>query len=60
MCNNKELHSHGEHHDHEEGHPHSGATSHDHQHDHPSGDANTTGTLISKIDEVIINAKTAN
>lgn len=28
--------------------------------DHPSGDANTTGTLISKIDEVIINAKTAN
>lgn len=28
--------------------------------DQPSGDANTTGTLISKIDEVRINAKTAN
>lgn len=28
--------------------------------DQPSGDANTTGTLISKIDEVAINAKTAN
>ncbi|KAK8321333.1 hypothetical protein V6Z11_A12G094300 [Gossypium hirsutum] len=26
----------------------------------PSGEANTTGTLISKIDEVAINAKTAN
>jgi hypothetical protein len=25
--------------------------------DQPSGDANTTGTLISKINEVIINAK---
>ena len=28
--------------------------------DQPSGEANTTGTLISKIDEVAINAKTAN
>jgi hypothetical protein len=28
--------------------------------DQPSGEANTTGTLISKIDEVTINAKTAN
>lgn len=27
--------------------------------DQPSGEANTTGTLISKIDEVAINAKTA-
>ncbi|KAK8322062.1 hypothetical protein V6Z11_A12G144300 [Gossypium hirsutum] len=26
----------------------------------PSGEANTTGTLISKIDEVAINAKTTN
>lgn len=28
--------------------------------DQPSEEANTTGTLISKIDEVTINAKTAN
>ena len=28
--------------------------------DQPSGEANTTGTLINKIDEVAINAKTAN
>ena len=28
--------------------------------DQPSKEANTTGTLISKIDEVAINAKTAN
>ncbi|KAK9659925.1 hypothetical protein RND81_O138800 [Saponaria officinalis] len=28
--------------------------------DQPSGEANTTGTLISKIDEVAINEKTAN
>ena len=28
--------------------------------DQPSEEANTTGTLISKIDEVAINAKTAN
>ena len=28
--------------------------------DQPSGEANTTGTLISKIAEVAINAKTAN
>lgn len=28
--------------------------------DQPSGEANTTGTLISKINEVAINAKTAN
>ena len=28
--------------------------------DQPSGEANTTGTPISKIDEVAINAKTAN
>jgi hypothetical protein len=28
--------------------------------DQPSGEANTTGTLISKSDEVAINAKTAN
>ena len=28
--------------------------------DQPSGEANTTGTLISKIDEVAINAKMAN
>ena len=28
--------------------------------DQPSGEANTRGTLISKIDEVTINAKTAN
>ena len=28
--------------------------------DQPSGEANTTGTLISNIDEVAINAKTAN
>ena len=28
--------------------------------DQPTGEANTTGTLISKIDEVAINAKTAN
>ena len=28
--------------------------------DQPSGEANTTGTLISKMDEVTINAKTAN
>lgn len=28
--------------------------------DQSSGEANTTGTLISKIDEVAINAKTAN
>ena len=27
--------------------------------DQPSGEANTTGTLINKIDEVTINAKTA-
>lgn len=27
---------------------------------HPSGEEKTTGTLISKIDEVAINAKTAN
>jgi hypothetical protein len=28
--------------------------------DQPSGEANTTGTLINKINEVAINAKTAN
>lgn len=28
--------------------------------DQPSGEANTTGTPINKIDEVAINAKTAN
>ena len=28
--------------------------------DHPSGEANTTGTLINKINEIAINAKTAN
>lgn len=28
--------------------------------DQPSGEANTTGTLINKMDEVAINAKTAN
>jgi hypothetical protein len=28
--------------------------------DQPSGEANTTGTLINKMDEVTINAKTAN
>jgi hypothetical protein len=28
--------------------------------DQPSGEVNTRGTLISKIDEVAINAKTAN
>lgn len=28
--------------------------------DQPSGEANTKGTLINKIDEVAINAKTAN
>lgn len=28
--------------------------------DQPSGEANTTGTLISKINDVAINAKTAN
>jgi hypothetical protein len=28
--------------------------------DQPSEEANTTGTLINKIDEVAINAKTAN
>lgn len=28
--------------------------------DQPSGEANTTGTLINKIDDVAINAKTAN
>lgn len=28
--------------------------------DQPLGEANTTGTLISKINEVAINAKTAN
>ncbi|RDY14670.1 hypothetical protein CR513_00196 [Mucuna pruriens] len=28
--------------------------------DQPSGEANTTGTLINKINEIAINAKTAN
>ncbi|KAK4709240.1 hypothetical protein R3W88_030165 [Solanum pinnatisectum] len=28
--------------------------------DQPSGEANTTGTLINKINEVAINAKTTN